>query len=66
VKENEGAAYYYLKTNEWKKNPSYEQDFYMNEMQPSKFDNLPFYLSFINNPEKWIFLNKPWKKDNWL
>jgi hypothetical protein len=38
----------------------------MNEEQPGKFDQKPFYLSFIDNPEKWIFLNKPWKKDNWL
>lgn len=66
VKEHQGAAYFYLKSNEWKKNPSYDQDFYMNEIQPNKFDKLPFYLSFIDNPEKWIFLNKPWKKDNWL
>lgn len=66
VKEHEGAAYFYLKNNEWKKNPKYDQDFYMNEVQPGKYDQKPFYLSFIDNPEKWIFLNKPWTKDTWL
>jgi len=66
IKEHEGAAYFYLKSNEWKKNPNYDQDFYINEVQPDKFDSKPFYLSFIDNPEKWIFLNKPSKKDTWL
>ena len=66
VKEHEGAAYFYLKTNDWKKNPNYDQEVFLNEVQPGRIDKKPFYLSFIEKPDKWIFLNKPWKKDTWL
>jgi len=65
IKHHEGAAYFYLSNNEWMKNPNYKQELKIKEVQPEKIVEKPFYLSFLEKPETWIFLNKPWEKDNW-
>lgn len=66
IKEKKGAAYLLLENNEWIKNPNYSQKLDISTKEPTKIDSKPFYLSFLENPDKWIFLNEPWTKKAWL
>ena len=65
IKEKRGAAYLLLKDGNWIKNKQYEEELMILEKEPQKITEKPFYLSFIENPDKWIFLNEPWSKDTW-
>ena len=65
IKEKKGAAYILLEGNDWIKNPNYSQELDITTKEPTRLDSKPFYLSFIENPDKWIFLNEPWTKLNW-
>lgn len=65
IKEKQGAAYLLLNDNNWIKNDQYTEELKVLEREPKKIVNQPFYLSFIENPDEWIFLNEPWTKDIW-
>lgn len=65
IKEKKGAAYLLLEGDEWIKNPNYTHKLDITTKEPTMLDSKPFYLSFLENPNKWIFLNEPWSKDNW-
>ncbi|MEA2070356.1 MAG: glucose-6-phosphate isomerase family protein [Asgard group archaeon] len=67
IREHNGAAYLYLSSNEWKKNPAYkDKKLKISEKIPKKISNKPFYQAFLDEPDNWEFLNKPMKKENWL
>ncbi len=65
IKEKQGAAYLLLNDGNWIKNNQYSEEIKVLERVPEKIVDQPFYLSFINNPDEWIFLNEPWTKDTW-
>ena len=65
IKEKRGAAYLLLKDGNWIKNEQYNEEISISEKKPQKIVNKPFYHSFIENPERWKFLNEPWSKDDW-
>lgn len=65
IKEKQGAAYLYLKDNKWIKNENYNQEINVNKRKPKKITKKPFYISFLDTPEFWKFLNEPWTKDDW-
>ncbi|MHA1157111.1 MAG: hypothetical protein ACTSQK_13470 [Candidatus Heimdallarchaeota archaeon] len=54
-----------LNDGNWIKNNQYTEEIKVLERVPEKIVDQPFYLSFINNPDEWIFLNEPWTKDTW-
>jgi len=65
IKKQKGAVYLYHANKTWIRNPSYHQRIIAREKEPMKIDDKPFYLSFLDNPEQWKFLNEPWLKDKW-
>ncbi|MBN1331078.1 MAG: glucose-6-phosphate isomerase [Candidatus Heimdallarchaeota archaeon] len=66
IKKNRGAVYLYHTNETWIRNPSYKQKILVKEKSPVEIANKPFYLSFLENPEQWIFLNEPWRRSIWL
>ncbi|MBD3190024.1 MAG: glucose-6-phosphate isomerase [Candidatus Heimdallarchaeota archaeon] len=64
IKERQGAAYLYLKDGQWIKNPQYHKEVLVQKREAKKINQKPFYLSFLQKSEEWLFLNKPWEK-NW-
>lgn len=62
IKERQGAAYLYLKDDQWIKNPEYQKEVLVQKKKAKKIDKKPFYLSFLQKPEEWSFLNKPWER----
>ncbi|MGC9781051.1 MAG: glucose-6-phosphate isomerase [Candidatus Heimdallarchaeota archaeon] len=66
IKKQKGAVYLYHHKEVWIRNPTCKDKVIVKEKFPSKIVDKPFYLSFIENPEQWIFLNEPWTKENWL
>jgi glucose-6-phosphate isomerase len=66
IKKKRGAAYLYRSSGSWIKNQTYKQKIVVKEKEPKQISNKPFYLSFLENPDEWIFLNEPWKKDDWV
>ena len=65
IKNHAGAAYIYLKDGSWNKNPTYKNELLIKEKTPAKIVDKPFYLSFLENPDEWVFLNEPWKREEW-
>ncbi len=65
IKEKQGAAYLLLNNGSWIKNDQYTEEINILKREPEKIVNKPFYLSFIESPDKWIYLNEPWTKKNW-
>ncbi|MHA1220341.1 MAG: glucose-6-phosphate isomerase family protein, partial [Candidatus Heimdallarchaeota archaeon] len=66
IKKKKGAAYLYHSNRTWIRNPTYQQKILVLEKNPQKLSEKPFYLSFLEDPEQWIFLNEPWTKETWL
>ncbi|HUT80436.1 MAG TPA: glucose-6-phosphate isomerase family protein [Candidatus Bathyarchaeia archaeon] len=66
IKKKNGAVYLYHTNETWIRNPTYKQKILVKEKSPLKLSEKPFYHSFLENPEQWIFLNEPWKRNTWL
>ncbi len=66
IKKQRGAVYLYHTNETWIRNPTYKQKILVKEKSPIKISDKPFYLSFLENPNQWIFLNEPWKRNTWL
>ena len=65
IKNKKGASYFLLKNGKWIKNTEYSEEILIKKIKPKRIVDKPFYLSFLENPERWIFLNEPWTKGNW-
>ncbi|NHJ39200.1 MAG: glucose-6-phosphate isomerase, partial [Asgard group archaeon] len=66
IKKNKGAAYLYHSNGSWIRNQSYKQKIIVKEKESKKLSDKPFYLSFLENPDQWIFLNEPWTRETWF
>ena len=66
IKEKQGAACLILQDKKQIKNKKYSQEIVVQELVARQRFEKPFYLSFIENPEKWLFLNQPWLREEWL
>ncbi|NHJ86486.1 MAG: glucose-6-phosphate isomerase [Asgard group archaeon] len=66
IEKKHGASYFYHRNDVWFRNPNYNDKIILKEKEPKKVSTKPFYLSFLENPESWIYLNEPWARDKWL
>jgi oxalate decarboxylase/phosphoglucose isomerase-like protein (cupin superfamily) len=48
---------YYLTTDWWVKNPNYEDNIPLLQIEETKLDFTNLYQSFLNNPDRFCFLN---------
>jgi glucose-6-phosphate isomerase len=66
IKKKRGAALLYHSNGTWIRSQTYKQKVVVKEKTPITISSQPFYLAFLENPDEWIFLNEPWKKETWL